>query len=144
MSRYRYFELYEFIQSDTARARNIDNTPSFEVVEHLSELAGVLDPIRAAYGYAMNITSGWRCELLNKAVGGSDTSVHKIGYAADIVPAGDFDEFVTFFVNYVKSFGVRFDQILIEKDKYGHRWLHFGLYNNSGQQRGEIKTMTKA
>lgn len=144
MSRYRYFELWEFIQSDTARARNIDNTPSFEVVEHLSELAGVLDPIRAMYGKAMNITSGFRCELLNKAVGGSETSDHKLGYAADIVPAGDFDEFVTFFVNYVKTFGVRFNQIIIERDKYGHRWLHFSIRGANGQQKMEIKTMTKA
>ena len=38
--------------------------------------------------------------------------------------------------------GAKFDQILMERDrKTGARWIHVGLYNNSGQQRGQIKVM---
>ena len=140
--KYRYFELDEFINSPTAKKKGIDNTPSFEVVEHLDELVEkILDPLRAAYGMAIRVTSGYRCPALNKAVGGSDTSVHQIGYAADLQVGGSFDKFVAFVVDWLAKTGTKFDQLLIEKNKAGDRWLHIGLRNNSGQQRGQIKLM---
>lgn len=142
MSRFKYFELHEFIRSDTARKRGIDNSPTFEVVEHLSELCEkILDPLRAAYGYPITVTSGYRCDELNKAVGGVDSSAHPLGYAADLQVGGSFKKFCDFVTEWVKKTGVKFDQIIIESDKSGNQWLHIGLYNASGQQRGQIKTI---
>lgn len=138
-----YFELHEFIKSETARKLGIDNIPSFERVSHLHELVEYfLDPLRSAYGKPITVTSGYRCPELNRAVKGSATSAHLNGYAADLQVAGDFDNFCQFVAKWVKSAGKRFDQILIENDTRGTRWLHVGLYNNAGQQRGQIKILS--
>ena len=143
MAKFKYFTLAELIKSDTAKKKGIDNTPTFEVVEHLSELTEkVLDPLRAAYGMPIRISSGFRCPELNRAVSGAPTSVHQIGYAADMQVGGSFNKFREFVVEWFKKTGTRFDQLLLESDKKtGARWVHVGLYNNSGQQRGQIKVM---
>ena len=142
MAKHKYFELDEFIKSETADKKRIDNTPTFEAVQHLDELVDrFLDPLREAWGRPIRITSGYRCPRLNQAVGGSATSVHKIGYAADMQSAGPFEKFRDFVVAWVKANGIRFDQILLEKNKKGDRWIHVGLKGNYGQQRGEIKVL---
>lgn len=143
MSTHKYFTLAELVKSDTAKKKNIDNTPSWEVVEHLSELVEkVLDPLRAAYGMPIKISSGYRCPALNKAVKGAATSVHMIGYAADMQVGGSFNKFRDFVVKWFKTTGTKFDQLLIERNaKTGDMWLHIGQYNNNGQQRGQIKFM---
>ena len=138
-----YFSLSEFIRSDTAAARHIDNTPSWEVVDHLRELAdNLLDPLRVAWGKAIRVTSGYRCTALNTAVGGSSTSAHLRGYAADLQTSGDFAAFRDFVTKWAKTSGVKFDQIIVESDGRTS-WIHVGLYNSAGQQRGQLKTMTK-
>lgn len=123
--------------------RRPDNTPTFEIVEHLDELVEkVLDPLRAAYGMPIKISSGYRCPALNKAVGGVATSVHMIGYAADLQVGGSFGKFRDFVVEWVRKTGTKFDQLLLESNKKtGAKWIHVGLYNNAGQQRGQIKVM---
>jgi hypothetical protein len=144
MSKFRHFELNEFLESEVAKSRRIDNFPSFEVVEHLEELiTKFLEPLRTALGLPIVIGSGFRCPALNRAVGGSDTSVHPIGYAADIsCPYMAFSKFKDYVVNWVQKNNIKFDQILIETERAtGKQWLHIGLYNRSGQQRGQIKVM---
>lgn len=139
MNKPRYFELDEFLTSSTARQKSIENMPSWEVVEHLNELAIFLDGLREAWGSGIRITSGYRNEALNKVVGGVGNSVHMIGYAADIVPVnGEFEKFVRFVESYLK--GKDFDQLIIEKSKTS-RWLHLALYNNSHKQRKAVFTM---
>ena len=143
MAAFKYFTLQELIRSEVAAKKKIDNPPSFEVVDHLRELTEkVLEPLRAAYGMYINVSSGYRCPELNKAVGGSATSVHQIGYAADLQVNGSFNRFRDFVVEWFKKTGTRFDQILLERNKAtGAKWIHIGLYNNAGQQRGQIKVM---
>ena len=144
MSKYKHFELDEFIKSDVATQRKIDNTPTFEVVEHLEELVeNFLEPLRIALGYPIVINSGYRCAKLNRAVGGSDTSAHPLGFAADIsCPYMSFSKFRDFVVNWATKTKPRFDQILLESEKTtGKQWIHVGIYNRSRQQRGQIKVM---
>ena len=143
MAKFRYFTLAELIKSDTAKKRGIDNTPDFEVVEHLSELVEkVLDPMRAAYGMPIKVSSGYRCPELNKAVNGAPTSVHQIGYAADLQVGGSFNKFRDFVVEWFRKTGTKFDQLLLESDRRtGAKWIQVGLYNNARQQRGQIKVM---
>lgn len=145
MATFRYFTLAELIRSAEAKKLGIDNTPTFEVVEHLRELTEkVLEPMRAAYGMPIKVSSGYRCLELNRAVGGAATSVHQIGYAADLQVGGSFEKFRAFVVQWFRKTGTRFDQLLIESDrKTGARWIHVGLYNNAGQQRGDMKEMQK-
>lgn len=140
-----YFTLAELIKSDTATKKGIDNSPSWAVVEHLRTLVEeFLDPLRSAWGKPIRVTSGYRCKKLNSAVGGASTSVHMIGYAADIQTGGAFNKFCDFVVEWAMKTGRNFDQILVETDKKtGAQWIHVGLYSNSGAQRGQVKTMSK-
>lgn len=142
MSKFRYFKLSEFISSATAKEKGIDNTPDFDEVEHLSELAEVLDSLRAAWGKAVKISSGFRCAQLNKAVGGADTSVHQLGYAADMQTEGEIVDFFDFCKDWLARTRTKFDQLIIESGG-GTEWVHLGLYNNAGQQRGKIMKIEK-
>lgn len=128
------------VHSDTADLKHIDNSPNKEITEHLIELMELLDTLREAYGKPIKVNSGYRCKSLNKAVGGSDTSVHMIGYAADLKPMkGTFDEFIKCAKEWAKTHD--FDQMLIEKNSRGSRWLHIGKFNNKGEQRHQIKNL---
>lgn len=53
-----------------------------------TELVGILQQIRDHFGRSVNINSGYRSPSHNKAVGGSSTSYHLSGQAADIVVTG--------------------------------------------------------
>ena len=88
----KYFTLLEFTRSHTASLRAMDNNPPNDVVHNLEWLcAQALDPLREAIGSPVVVTSGYRCPDLNTAVGGSPTSYHLLGLAADIYPL-DFDK----------------------------------------------------
>ena len=132
-----YFTIQELCKSDTANKYKINNTPSSTVTAHLLELVNFLNPLREAWGSAICVTSGYRCPQLNKLVGGASSSVHKIGYAADLVPKnGRMNEFKKFVKNYLKD--KKFDQCIIEKNARGSEWIHIGLKNNWGLQRKQI------
>lgn len=81
------FRWYEFLRSNTANNRGIDNRPTAPVVyDRIKYLAvNVLQPLRDYFG-PIHINSGYRGPALNKAVGGSASSFHAFGMAADIVP----------------------------------------------------------
>lgn len=80
-----FFTLQEFIKSSTAARLKIDNTPSDGILRNLQYGVNmVLDPLRRIHQKPIIITSGYRCEKLNKAVGGVPNSWHTKGNAADI------------------------------------------------------------
>mgnify|MGYP006404025749 FL=1 len=77
------FSLSEFTYSNKAKKLGIDNTPSKEAIDNLQELVTfVLQPLRDRFG-PITISSGYRSPELNKAIGGSTTSDHCLGCAAD-------------------------------------------------------------
>ena len=81
----KYFTLSELTHSLTADACGIDNTPTAEAVPLMVELiTKVLDPLRERWGVPIYVNSGYRCPALNRKVGGSKTSYHLRGMAADI------------------------------------------------------------
>ena len=136
-----YFTIAELCASNTAKKYNIDNTPDSTIISHLQQLINFLNPLREAWGSAIKVTSGYRCEKLNKFVGGSKTSSHLIGYGVDLVPAnGKMNEFKSFIRDYMKM--QVFDQCIIEKSG-GIEWIHIGLYNAKGQQRKMIFNIIK-
>lgn len=140
MKKSKYFRLEEFLTSSTARQKSIENIPSWEVIEHLNELALFLDGLRASWGSGIIISSGFRCDKLNKAVGGVPNSVHKIGYAADLQPAnGDIEGFKRFVANWVQ--GKAFDEVILER-KGKVEWVHIQLKSNNGFQRRKVFSLT--
>lgn len=139
MKKSKYFRLEEFLTSPTARQKSIENSPSWEVIEHLNELALFLDGLRASWGSGIIIRSGFRCDKLNSCVGGVPNSIHKIGYAADLQPAnGDIEGFKKFVVNWVQ--GKEFDEVILER-KGKVEWLHIQLRSNNGFQRRKVFSM---
>lgn len=71
----KHFTLDEFIKSRTAVRLGIENFPTSEHLENLRDLVEqILEPLRVHYGRPVIITSGYRCEALNKAVGGAKNS----------------------------------------------------------------------
>lgn len=80
-----YFTIKELCKSSTAKKLNINNTPPADIEKNLTVLIEeCLDPIREKFGNPIMVTSGYRCSQLNAVCGGSSTSEHKTGFAADI------------------------------------------------------------
>lgn len=130
------FTLGEFIASDTAKKKGIDNTPTLADIYHMEELCkNLLQPIRDAWGKPIKVTSGFRCYKLNRAVGGSPTSVHTRGWAVDIKPAsGSYKDFEVFVVDFLMKSDLKWDQVIRETSG-NSKWLHLGYKNNVGKQR---------
>ena len=128
-----YFSLAELIYSDTAKSKGIDNTPTFEIVDNLKELAFFLDDMRQEWGSGIRVCSGYRCDELNSAVGGVSNSEHRLGWAADLQPSnGKMFLFKEFVVKYLK--GKKYSQCIIEKSGKTE-WIHFSLYGVNKSQR---------
>jgi uncharacterized protein YcbK (DUF882 family) len=133
-----HFVLEEFVGSQTAARRGIDNTPSAEIVANLVVLCNqILEPARVALG-PLHISSGYRSFALNAAVGGSKTSAHMLGYAADVIPLAVRK---LEFAKWVKA-NCRFDQIILE---YGTltepAWIHV---SSGPRSRGQVLRILKA
>lgn len=115
----KYFSIKEMTKSNTATAKGIDNTPDQTITNNLIKLIeAVLDPLREWYGKPITVNSGYRCEALNKAIGGAKSSQHMLGEAADIT-AGSKEENEELF-NYIKD-NLEFDQLINESD---FSWVH--------------------
>lgn len=131
-----YFSLEEFLRSDTALSKKIENLPSFEVIEHIKEMLPILNDMRDSWGSGIRINSGFRSDKLNKAVGGVSTSSHKFGYAVDLQPVnGDIEGFKKFIIKWAAD--KTFDQCIIES-KGKTQWIHFAYKNRLGEQRCKI------
>jgi len=143
------FSLSEMLKSNTASRRGIDEQydPPMDVIENLTKLCKeILQPIRDSLEMPIRVTSGYRCEKLNKAIGGSSRSQHIKGEAADIElwirgqekNAILLDEIINLsFKNKIK-----FDQLIIEyPDKNDiPQWIHI---SNSEEPRGQILVCKK-
>lgn len=79
------FSLHEMTKSETALRRGVPNTPGSAEIAALTTLAQkVLQPIRDHFARAVKVNSGYRSPDVNALVGGSRTSDHCKGMAADI------------------------------------------------------------
>jgi len=120
----KYFTIQELTHSTTATARGIDNTPPPQVAVKLAALANnLLDPVRELWGAPLTVNSGFRCPVLNKAVGGVPTSQHVKGEAADIT-TGTVSGNKRLFNKIVaaqKAGQIRFTQLI---DESNYTWLH--------------------
>lgn len=139
----KYFTIKELTKTSTG----IKNTPNDEIKQHLEELIAVIDPIREEWtkiteknnwgSPAIYVHSGYRNEAVNKAVGGSKTSEHMLGYALDFEPVNQKNlEFWNFMVEYLKSNNIPFSQLINEKPKCGiPSWIHFSINGKKGHRK---------
>jgi uncharacterized protein YcbK (DUF882 family) len=105
------FRLREFTYSKTAKEHDVENRPNKPAIENIKLLCSkVLQPLRDYINRAININSGYRCLKLNELVGGSATSKHVLGQAADFYIEGisPFDIAKT-----VMELNLDFDQMIL-------------------------------
>lgn len=134
----KYFTIAEFVRSDTADRRGINNRCSKEHMMNIMRLVErVLDPLREAYGKPIRITSGYRCPQLNKAVKGSPTSDHVNGMAADIIGTPATREENERLFNLIRSLGLDYDQ-LIDEDNFS--WVHISYRSKEENRRQVLKS----
>jgi len=112
------------------------NIPSHVHIENLKRLCGWLEMLRSEwnkrYGEGNDpiiINSGYRSLAVNKAVGGVATSNHLTGCAADIRVA-DMEQLIRYaaiLLDYADETGEEFDELLLERNRFGAFWLHFAV-----------------
>jgi len=106
-----HFSLSELTKSQTAERKGIDNKPTLEHIENLTELCTqILEPTRRNFGKPMIITSGYRSEDLCVAIGSKTTSQHAKGQAADFEMIGLDNKSLA---KYIKD-NLVFDQLILE------------------------------
>lgn len=116
-----HFTLDEFVKSSTAQLLRLKNEPSPRSIENLQILCQrTLEPIRHLLQRPIYINSGFRCEALNRAVGGTEKSQHLSGEAADI-KMKDKEEALDVFKRIRHE--IDYDQLLLEQ-KSGRFWIH--------------------
>ena len=121
------FDLSEFVVSQEAARRGIDNTPPDDVLECLYQLAQALEEVRARLGQPITVTSGYRCPELNAAVGGAATSAHVFGFAADLI-CPRFGSPLTVARAISTMPGFRYDQVIHEfGTPDGGGWTHLSI-----------------
>lgn len=130
--------LAEFIKSNTAKRKGIDNSPTAEHLLAAKELAtNIFQPIREHFGKPIFISSGYRSDALNKAIGGSSTSQHSKGEAIDIDQDGHGKPDNRDIFYWIKD-NLEFDQLIWEfGDDVKPDWVHVSFKPN-GKQRKEI------
>lgn len=138
------FMWIEFTRSVTAAKLGLDNTPNAAEKKNIVFTASWLEKLRALlaekYGRVIpiRITSGFRSTRVNAAVGGSSTSAHRFGLAADIQAVGlsikqlayDIQEFIKAGLLPMP------DQVIREMPRNGGQWVHIGF--SAAAPRGEF------
>ncbi|MEG1140900.1 MAG: D-Ala-D-Ala carboxypeptidase family metallohydrolase [Clostridia bacterium] len=131
----KFFSVKELTNSNTAKQKNINNTPSKEVEANIELLiTKVLDPIREAFNKPIYINSGYRCSALNKAVKGAPDSSHLYGEAADLDSRGNNLELWNVIMKLYKEGKIEFDQCINEKPiGVIPKWIHIA-YKKKGNR----------
>ena len=128
----KYFTIGELTSSTTARRYNIKNVPGIVELNNLTSLVEhLLDPLRELLGKPINVSSGYRCKALNAKVGGSKTSQHMKGQAADIYLKGLSNIVIA---KVLVASGLEWDQLIIERGSLQNpQWIHLS-YKTSGNR----------
>ena len=117
------FTLSKLTYSDTAKARGIDNSLPLYLMSNAKALAERLQIIRDVLRAPVYISSGYRCEALNKAVGGAYTSQHQLGLASDIYVDGYTAQEL---FDAILKMNISYDQLIIERVGL-KEWVHISV-----------------
>ena len=123
----KHFTLEEVTRSDKANELEIDNTlPSIYYMNAINVATMLLEPIRLHFGKPFSPLSWYRCESLNKAVGGSTKSDHMTASAVDIrVPKVS----LIALAEYIKE-SLVFDQLILEPT-----WVHVSYKKDNNRMQ---------
>ena len=134
------FSLHELTKSEVALRLNIDNTPGEAEIDALRLLAEkVLQPVRDHYGVGVKVNSGYRSPQTNQAAGGSKTSDHCLGRAADIEILGIPNAELAHWIMY----NLEYTQLILEFYTPGipdSGWVHVS-YDPNNLKKQELTAM---
>jgi hypothetical protein len=137
------FSLEELTKSETALRHDMDNTPGEAEIENLKLLAEkVLQPVRDYYARGVKVNSGFRHPDVNAKVGGSKTSDHCKGFAADIEIPGIPNHELAYWI----SKNLDFTQLILEFYTPGvpdSGWVHVS-YDPSNLKKQELTAVKQA
>lgn len=129
----KYFTLKELTESKTADKYGIKNEPNAAEKAALVKLVDkILDPLRESYGRPIIITSGFRCDQLNKKVGGATSSQHRRGEAADIRSKKDTPSENKKLWDLIVKLKLPFDQMINERN---FDWVHVSYGARNRRQK---------
>lgn len=139
----KHLLLAEVMRSESAKRLGISNMPTPQHIENFKKLAeNVFEAIRNHFNIPIHISSGYRSQALNAAIGGSLTSQHCKGEAIDIDMDGTAITNKQVF-DYIKD-NLNFDQLIWEFGSASNPdWVHVS-YNASGKQRKEVLKASKS
>jgi hypothetical protein len=122
-----HFSLGEFTKSGSHP--EVYNIPSHEAIANLKRLCTWLEVLRLRAGNPIRINSGYRSPQLNKKIGGAAKSNHLTGCAVDIRVENmeQLLRYAVILLDYADESKQEFDELLIEKNRYGAIWLHFAV-----------------
>jgi zinc D-Ala-D-Ala carboxypeptidase len=139
----KHISLREAIESYTAKRKGIENIPSeYELTNMVGVAENLFEPLRDWVGGPIKVTSFFRSEELNKAIGGSKTSQHCQGRAIDIDDVYGYKTNAEMF-NYIKN-NLDFDQLIWEfgtDDNPG--WVHVSYVSADENRRRCLKAERK-
>ena len=130
-----HFKLGEFTRSNSHP--EVYNIPTHEAIANLKRVCGWLEVLRSRAGGPICINSGYRSPQLNKKIGGVPTSNHLTGCAVDIRVAdmGQLIRYAAILLDYSEESNQDFDELLIERNRYGAIWLHFAVRPNGNRRK---------
>ena len=134
------FSIAEFLRSDAAEKYQVSNIPSDEellaVLNNINALVNnVLDPLRAMIGRPIIITSGYRSKRVNELIGGTKTSQHLSGKAADIHVQGYAPQQMEIIYRAIQTF-YDFDQLIFYPAK---NIIHISWNGDKNRQESWVK-----
>ena len=130
-----HFKLGEMTKSSSHP--EVYNIPSHEAIANLKRICTWLEVLRERYGKPIIINSGYRSPQVNRKIGGVATSNHLTGCAADIRVTGmeQLIRYAAILLDYADESHQDFDELLIEKNRYGAIWLHFAVRPRENRRR---------
>jgi hypothetical protein len=134
------FFLSELTKSESASRLGLDNDPTQEIISSLQALVNhILQPVRDKFGPVV-VTSGYRSPEVNKAIGGSATSDHCKGQAADFEVLGKDNRELAIWI----AENMQFTQLILEFYKPGvpdSGWVHCSF--DPGNLKRQVLTAEK-
>ena len=126
------------LKSRTATRLGLSNSPNEEHIKNMQALAeNIFQPLRDYFGVPIHISSGYRSEALNKAIGGSKSSQHCKGEAMDIDRDGYSQPDNAQIFEYIKN-NLDFDQMIWEfGTQQNPEWVHVS-HKRDGKNRAEL------
>ena len=136
----KYFSYSEFLKSDVAEKHQVENIPDdaqlSQVLGNIKALVlNVLDPLRAMIARPIIITSGYRSQRVNELVGGSKTSQHLLGKAADFHVQGYTPQQMEMVYRTIQMY-YDFDQLIFYPSK---NIIHVSWNGDKNRQESWVK-----